>query len=143
MDQRRIRVCIILHGPSGLPRVPDYRISTVARHWFFMPCSTMTSYTRHATKVAVEYDNKFDIFTKGKTCCEINTVMDQSSADCEDQGYWRDSAESEEIRIHLPDTDNETNDGEILPRRRKRARRLISDSRECSGVVDTSSEEWL
>ncbi|GBN13409.1 hypothetical protein AVEN_270053-1 [Araneus ventricosus] len=43
--------------------------------------------------------------------------------------------------MHLPDT--ETNDSEILPRRRKRAVRLISDSTECSRVVDTSSEEWI
>ncbi|GBM36017.1 hypothetical protein AVEN_78110-1 [Araneus ventricosus] len=45
--------------------------------------------------------------------------MDKSSEDCEDQGDWRDSEESEEISIHLPDTDNETKDNEILPRRRK------------------------
>ncbi|GBM70987.1 hypothetical protein AVEN_163709-1 [Araneus ventricosus] len=62
--------------------------------------------------------------------------MDKSSADYEDQGDWRDC-------IHLPDTDNETNDSEILPRKRKRARRLICDSNEFSGVVDTSSEEWI
>ncbi|GBN19273.1 hypothetical protein AVEN_165093-1 [Araneus ventricosus] len=69
--------------------------------------------------------------------------MDRSSADYEDQGDWRDSEESEEISIHLPDTDNETNDNEILPKSQKRARRLISDSSACSGVVDTSSEEWI
>ncbi|GBN08741.1 hypothetical protein AVEN_64895-1 [Araneus ventricosus] len=68
--------------------------------------------------------------------------MDKSSADYEDQGDWRDSEVSDEISIHLSDTDNETNDSEILPRR-KCARRLISDSSEFSGVVDTSSEEWI
>ncbi|GBN65661.1 hypothetical protein AVEN_177884-1 [Araneus ventricosus] len=69
--------------------------------------------------------------------------MDKSSADYEDQGDWRDSEELEEISIHLPDTDNETNDSEILPRNQKHTRRLISDSSTCSGVVDTSSEEWI
>ncbi|GBM87579.1 hypothetical protein AVEN_246352-1 [Araneus ventricosus] len=51
--------------------------------------------------------------------------MGKSSADYEDQSDWKDSEESEEISIHLPDTDNETNDSEILPRKRKSARRLI------------------
>ena len=51
-----------------------------------------------------------------------------------------DYEESKEICLHLPDTDNESNDSEILPRKRKRARRLISDDSERS---DTSSEQWI
>ena len=39
----------------------------------------------------------------------------------EDQDDWSDYEESEGIRVHLPDIDNESNDSEILPRKRKRA----------------------
>lgn len=69
--------------------------------------------------------------------------MDKSSTEYEGQGHWSDYEESEEISVHLPDTDNESNDSEILPRKRKRARRLISDDSEPSGIADTSSEEWI
>lgn len=69
--------------------------------------------------------------------------MDKSSTEYEGQGHWSDYEESEEISVHLPDTDNESNDSEILPRKRKRARRLRSDDSEPSGIADTSSEEWI
>ena len=39
----------------------------------------------------------------------------------EDQGKWGDYQVSEEISVHLPDIDNESNDNEILPRNQKRA----------------------
>ena len=51
--------------------------------------------------------------------------------------------EISEISVHLPATDNESNDSEILPRMRKRARRPISDDSEPSEIADTSSEEWI
>ena len=38
----------------------------------------------------------------------------------EDQGDWSDSEESKEISLHLPVTDNESNDCEKLPKKRKR-----------------------
>ena len=45
----------------------------------------------------------------------------------EDQDDWSDYEESEEISVRLSDTDNENNGSEILARKRKRARQLISD----------------
>ena len=69
--------------------------------------------------------------------------MDKSSTEYEGQNHWSDYEESEKISVHLPDTDNESNDSEILPRKRKCARRLISDDSEPSGIADTSSEEWI
>ncbi|GFT02245.1 hypothetical protein NPIL_491711 [Nephila pilipes] len=67
--------------------------------------------------------------------------MVRSSPDYEGLGSWSDYEESEEISIHL--LDNESDDSEILLRRRKRARRLISDDSHPSEIVDTSSEEWI
>ena len=32
-------------------------MTSLARHWLFMSYHTMKSYTRHATKVTVEFDN--------------------------------------------------------------------------------------
>ncbi|GFX46119.1 hypothetical protein TNCV_2094351 [Trichonephila clavipes] len=49
---------------------------------------------------------------------------------------------AEEISIYLPDTDNESNDSEILLRKWKHARQLTSDDSEPSGIADTSSDEW-
>ena len=46
--------------------------------------------------------------------------MDKSSTEYKGQADWKDYAESEEISVHLAATDNESNDGEILPRKRKR-----------------------
>ena len=43
--------------------------------------------------------------------------------------------------MHLPDTDNESNDSETLARKQKRGRRLLSNDSEPSGIVDTSSKE--
>ena len=51
-----------------------------------------------------------------------NTIIDKSSADYESQGDCSDYKESEEISTHLPDFDNENNDSEILPRKRKHAK---------------------
>lgn len=45
--------------------------------------------------------------------------------------------------MHLLDTDMEANDSDRLLRRRKRTKRLLSDSSECSGIVDISSEEGI
>ena len=52
-------------------------------------------------------------------CCIINTIMDKNSTEQEDQGDWSDCEKSEQISLHLSDTDNESNDFEILPRKRK------------------------
>ena len=49
-------------------------------------------------------------------CCIINTIMDKSSTEYEDQGDWSDYEESEEISVY---TDTETNASEILPRNAK------------------------
>lgn len=40
--------------------------------------------------------------------------MDKNSADYEDQGDWSDYEKSEEINIHLLDTNNENNISKIL-----------------------------
>ena len=69
--------------------------------------------------------------------------MDKSCADYDIQGDWRDFEEPVEISIHLLDTDNESNNSEILPRKSKCATRLISDDGEPSGIVDIASEEWI
>lgn len=69
--------------------------------------------------------------------------MDKYSADFEEQDDWNNYKESEKIDIYLSDTNNESDDSEILPRRRKRPRRLISNDSESSGSVDTSPEEWI
>ena len=53
--------------------------------------------------------------------CIINTILDKNTTGYEEQGDWNAYEESEEISLHLPDTDNESNDSEILPRRRKHA----------------------
>ena len=45
--------------------------------------------------------------------------MDKSSTGSEDLGDWNDYEQSEEICIHLPDAVNESDDSEILPRKRK------------------------
>ena len=45
--------------------------------------------------------------------------MDKSSTEYEGQGHWSDYEESEEISVHLPDTDNKSNDSEILQKEAK------------------------
>ena len=51
----------------------------------------------------------------------MNTIREESSTEYKDQGDWSVYEESEEISVHLPNTENESNDSEILPRKRKRA----------------------
>ena len=48
--------------------------------------------------------------------------MDKSSTEYEGQGDCNDYEESEELNVHLLETDtrNESNDSEILPRKQKR-----------------------
>ena len=52
------------------------------------------------------------IFTKKKASSIINTIMDKSSTEYKGQGYYEGS---EEVSVHLPDTDIESNNSEIFP----------------------------
>ena len=54
----------------------------------------------------------------------------KSNTKYEEQGDWSDYEESEQVSVRLLDTDNESNDSEILSKKRKRVRRLINDDSE-------------
>ena len=47
--------------------------------------------------------------------------MDKSGTEYKDQSDWSDYEESEEVSVPLSDTHNESNNSEILPRKRKQA----------------------
>ena len=68
--------------------------------------------------------------------------MDKSSGENEDND-WSDYEELKEISIDLPNTDNESSASEVLPRKRKRATRLMSNNNEPSGIANSSLEEWI
>lgn len=57
------------------------------------------------------------IFTKGKRCCESNTIIDKSNADFEDRDSWSDYKNKKNMNIYLSDTVIENDDSEKIPRR--------------------------